>query len=276
MSNLRQILHTIKGGGSGLYGVTTRKKYMTECHRALYLDEQVGPRPVPHYYEVGTIGHIYNELHHTKGGFNLRDLELTVEDGVPMPSQENLVKAEIAFRNYRAHVSGDALGTVIEAEKTHTIELDGHMLATKPDLITKVNSRIAHKIRKLLNIVVEPGYWIWDYKFVGRNTFPLSYRYSIQFPVMLAVLEKTFSHPINGVMVLLIPKEGSRPPTGIKIPPLTDLDRKIVLEFCEATEAARASYLAALDSGQLPFCNHDKCFYPKTCYHYETGACLRY
>ena len=275
MTNLRPILHTIKGGGSGPHGVTTRKKYMTDCHRAIYLDKD-DERPSPSYFEVGTIGHLYNELHHTRGGFNLRDLELTVEDGIPLPSQKNLVIAEAAFRNYRAHIMPDGLGQVVEAEVTHKAIVNQHSLATKPDLITKVNARHAHKIKKTLNVIVEPGYWVWDYKFVKRNPFTMSYRHSIQFPVMLSVLDRIYGHPILGIIVLLIPKEGSGAPEAIKIPPLSELDRRVVMEFCEATDTARDMYEAQLDDNKLPHCNHDKCFYPKVCHHYETGACTRY
>jgi hypothetical protein len=274
--DFRPILHTLHTEGSGPQGVSSRSKYISECHRAIYLDK-THPRPEPDYYAVGRIGHIYNELHHTRGGFNLRDLQLSVDEGMPLPSQAHLLVAEAAFRNYRAHVTPDGLGDVLEAEKTYEAEVDGHRLSTKPDLMTRVNSRHAHKIAKTLSVHVTPGIWIWDYKFVSSHPNIDAYVHNVQFMVMRAVLEVARPDlPIEGIGIIFIPKDGTSRPKVAIAAPFTALERRIVNTFCETTDRARAMYEAALVDKREPDCNHTKCFYPSRCGHYDSGACARF
>ena len=248
----------------------------------------------PHRLVVGSLFHLFLRGFYS-GTPIMREDRVVWEDPDPQPeSPIRLVvdthpasykEAHRLYMEYKLVASPDDLGipTGFEVQLRSRLEADGDYREVSGALDRRVNVHPEHLegFLRRYGLELAPGRYIVDYKTESRRSgdFEVHFDMSLQFKYYMFLDELEQNSPCSGTLVNVFIKTKSPERHVLLVKPLTDDDRRMVLNMIEQTPTQKE--LDRLASGEVQpeayKANPSACEYRgQVCWFLQNGKCKRY
>ncbi len=240
---MRPTLHTLPGTGTpyglGFYGTLQRCPAKAAKIHALGPDRYCGSSGIK-ALDVGALFHAYQLIYRKQGYFETSRVRFAAAW-----EESYVAEATRLFKAYRIEIPPDYWGKVVAAEvaapnfswdkknriwvvdkvkgarASRAVGAEGLPVTTRPDLVVKITTKDARRIKKFHGITVTPGYWMIDYKTASHIDGRLFQYYELSLQFRLYPLVWNATHPnqqVKGVIADIITKERHPQFHAIKVP----------------------------------------------------------
>lgn len=270
-------------GGGTSRGISYYKTVL-KCARKAILDEKVRSETElvslgSGALAVGSLFHAFMELHYRD---NLSEFQGVEFVGKSVDEKAVIEALRLAYA-YTDHFKGERLGKVIEVESEYPVDnyqagiicgaVGIEPYTFKLDMVVKLTKADCKRFEKTRDLVLEPGYYLWDHKTErGRSqTMVDRFMNSLQFTAyQIAWQAINPKLKLKGLLVNIIFKTKVPGFFTLHVPYPRRSQVKVLDSFFQTVQRV-------LDDDWLKQApNPEACFFPGLCSHFVSDRCSRF